>query len=421
MSDYGIEKHLNERKKKILDIVKVFLAVMLLLTFFSKTIYSWTLPKVKYEAVSAGSLTAEIMGEGTVEAKGRVEYYTDIKVAVKDVMVSAGDEVKQGDELFILEKDSLNGELERKKLELVELKLQYDQMYREEEANTREQRLHELKTDLTHREKVYSDYKLLYEKGAESKSSLEEKRMEYEAAKAKYESAEKELSVEAQNNKKEIEAQMVGIQIKELELREIEKKLDKCVITAPFDGIIKEINFKKGMMLNDAMPVYILDNIGDGFEFKADLAVEQCEYINPGDEVKVYIKNREDSQLDGIVKTISTIKDSHDMRSVTVDLGKTELAGGEAGEFYLRKKAGTYDYLVPRSAIHKDSEGAHVYVLQEKDGPLGIEYYAIKQKVAAGDSDYSYTGIYSGLLGDERVIVSSSKDLYDGCQVILEK
>ncbi|KUO73331.1 MAG: hypothetical protein APF77_03470 [Clostridia bacterium BRH_c25] len=421
MTGYDMEKQLNKRKKKISDIVKVFVGIMLLLTFFSKTIYNWTLPKVKYESVSSGSLTAEVMGEGAIEAKGRLEFYTDLRVAVKEVLVSAGDEVKQRDELFIMEKESLSRELQRKKLEFTELKLKYDQLHREEEGNTREQKLSEYKTDLVRKEKLYLDYKLLYESGAESKNGLEEKRLEYEAAKAKYEAAEKESHVQEQKSKNEIAAQEVSIRLKELELAEIENSLGKCVITAPFNGIIKEINFKKGMMLNDNVPVYILDSIAEGFELKAELSAEQCEYINPGDEVKVYIKNKEGGQLDGVVKTVSGAKDSHNKKTVVIDLGEAGLSGGEAGEFYLRKKAGTYDYLVPRSAIHKDSEGACVYILKEKDGPLGIEYYAIKQKVTAGDSDYSSTGIYSGLLGDERVITSASKELSDDCQVILEK
>lgn len=420
MADYNIEKQVNERKKKIFNLAKVFIAAMLLLTFFSKTMYNWTLPTVKYETVSTGNLTVEITVEGIVEAKGRVEYYTDISAAIEDVMVSVGDEVKKGDKLFILEKESLNLELDRKKLELAELKLQHSQMCKAEEANTREQRLYQLKADLAHKEKIYKDYLLLYEKGAEAEAGLKEKSMEYEAAKAEYEIMGKELSVEAQNNEKEIEAQIIRIRLKELELMETEKKLDKCVITAPFSGIIKEINFKKGMVLNDTIPVYVLDSMDDGFEFKADLAAEQCEYINPGDEVKVYVKNKADSQLDGIVKTIDAIKGNQDKKTVTVDLDKAELDGGEIGELYLRKKAGTYDYLVPRAAVYKDSEGSFVYVLQEKDGPLGIEYYALWMQVTTGDSDYSRTGIYSGLLGDEKVIISTNKELSDGCQVILE-
>jgi HlyD family secretion protein len=106
---------------------------------------------------------------------------------------------------------------------------------------------------------------------------------------------------------------------------------------------------------------------------------------------------------------------------VTVELEDADLSGGEAGELYLRKKVGSYDVIVPRSAVKKDSQGEFVYVLEEKEGPLGVEYYVLRKSVTIGDSDNNYVGLRSGLLGNETVVVYSNKSLDDGCQVILEK
>lgn len=413
-------KKLIQRKKSILDAAKVFLAVMLILTFFSKSIYSWTLPKVIVESVGSGSLTKEITGDGIVEAKGRVEYYTDLTASVSDIKVSEGDKVKEGDVLIVLDKEDLQEELTKNRLELEELELQREQLVLEAEGNSSGQ-LDELKADMDSKEKDYTDYKVLFESGAESKSNLEVKKREFDTARFKYESALKEQETETKKNVKELAVKDVDISLKEVEINAIENDLKKCVITAMSSGIIKEINFKKGMPLNSSKPVYILDDADEGFQFKADLPRAQCEYIKPGDEVKVSVKSGENEQYSGVVKAINDKEENIDVRTVIVDLDTAELTGGEAGELYIRKSIDSYDYMIPRSALRESSDGDYVFILIEKEGPLGSEYYVVKQKVTVGDSDYSFTGIYSGLMGDERIITSSNKDLSDGCRVMLKK
>ncbi|SHK42601.1 Multidrug efflux pump subunit AcrA (membrane-fusion protein) [Paramaledivibacter caminithermalis DSM 15212] len=323
-----------------------------------------------------------------------------------------------------MEKADLEEELEKRRLELKELKLKYDKLLIEKGSNSiyiNEQILKELKEDLFQKEKEYLAYKALYEEGAESKNSFEIKEREYCTAKLDYENKKIELEMEMDTKKKDIEIIKVNIEKKELEIKELERKIEKCVVFAMSDGIIKEINFKMGMVLNYTMPVYILDDISKGFELKVAMDNEQCQYIKLGDEVRVSIKNKGKSLVSGEVRAIKDNKDDIDSKIVTIELEEADLIGGEIGEFYLGKKIGSYDYLVPRSAVYQNSEGKYVFVLQEKDGPLGKDYYVIKQKVTTGDSDNNFTGIYSGLLGNEKVVIYSNKNLSNGCQVRLER
>ena len=48
----------------------IFLAVLLVLTFFSNTIMNRTLPEVATQSVTSGSITARVRGTGTVAANG---------------------------------------------------------------------------------------------------------------------------------------------------------------------------------------------------------------------------------------------------------------------------------------------------------------------------------------------------------------
>jgi len=424
LSTSEIKKPILDRKKKILDFAKVFLGIIIFLTFFSKSFYSWTLPKVRAESIGSGTLTKEIMGSGIVTAKERIEHYVSVRSQVKDVRVSVGDEVKKGDIIMVLDKSELEKELERNNIELLELKLQYDRMVSNRDSylvKDYEKRMKELEDDIYQKEKDYLFYKELYERGMESRYNYELKEKDYYDAQSKLESLKEELERELENSNRDIEAAKLDITKKELDIRDIEEDIRNCVIVASSNGIIKEINFKKGMMVYDSVPAYVLDNMKSGFEMKVDLNSELSKYISLGDEVEIKIKNQGNKIIDGVIKSISDKPNDYSRKVVTVDLGEADLSGGEAGELYLRKKIGSYDVVVPRSAVNKDSQGEYVYVLVEKEGPLGVEYYVSRKSVTVGDSDNSYVGLRSGLLGNETVVVYSNKSLYDGSQVILEK
>lgn len=424
LSTSEIKKPIFDRKKKILNFAKVFLGVVIFLTFFSKSFYSWTLPKVRTEDVISGSLTKEITGSGTITAKERIEHYVSVRSKVEDIRVNAGDEVKQGDVIMVLDKSELEKELERNNIELMELKLQYDRLvsYRDSDlANDYEEKLKELQDDLYQKEKEYLLYKELYEKGLESKHNYELKEKEYNDAQLKIENMKKEFELEMENSSRDIEAAKLAIAKKELDIKDIEENIKNCIVVTPSNGIIKEINFKKGMMANDSIPAYALDNIENGFEMEVDLSGELCKYISLRDQVEIRIKNRGNITVDGEIKAINDKQNDYSKKVVAVGLGEADLSGGEAGELYIRKKIGSYDVIVPRSAVNKDSQGEFVYVLEEKDGPLGVEYYVSRRDVTVGDSDNRYVGLLSGLLGNETVVVYSNKSLYDGSQVIVEK
>lgn len=102
--------------------VIVFLVILLLLTFFSNTIMNRSLAEVATQYVGSGSITARVRGSGVVSATGSYEVKAPQTREIRSVMVKVGQEVEQGDVLFILgEGDS--EELERAKENLRQLEL----------------------------------------------------------------------------------------------------------------------------------------------------------------------------------------------------------------------------------------------------------------------------------------------------------
>lgn len=96
----------------------IFLAVMLVLTFFSNTILNWSLPEVSGQYTGRGSISSGISGTGRVAAN--VAYNVEISEGreIEKVHVRQGDTVEAGDLLFTLsEKDSTEIEAAVEQLE----------------------------------------------------------------------------------------------------------------------------------------------------------------------------------------------------------------------------------------------------------------------------------------------------------------
>ena len=102
----------------------VFLAVLLVLTFFSNTIMNRTLPEVATAAVTDGSIVAKVRGSGTVKANGNHDVKATQTREIRSVMVKVGQEVKTGDPLFVLGAGD-SAELEAAKETLRDLQYAY--------------------------------------------------------------------------------------------------------------------------------------------------------------------------------------------------------------------------------------------------------------------------------------------------------
>ncbi|MCM1525313.1 MAG: efflux RND transporter periplasmic adaptor subunit, partial [Ruminococcus sp.] len=93
----------STRKDMIKNIAIVFLAVLLVLTFFSNTFMNYSLPQVSAVYVSQGNISEQIRGSGTIEPAEKYEVKFEQSRAIKSVAVKQGQTVEAGDGLFELE------------------------------------------------------------------------------------------------------------------------------------------------------------------------------------------------------------------------------------------------------------------------------------------------------------------------------
>ena len=204
----------NVKKREwVKTVAIIFLAVMLVLTFFSNTIMNHSLPEVATANVTSGTINAKIRGQGTVSANETYDVTIKQTRKVASIKVKAGQEVAAGDVLFTLEAEE-SDELKQAQTDLESMELNYEKSLiaasTEAARENREvQKLQETYNDLLAQYHQYSnkDASQIAKEKAAADAKLKELQADSKTAQSDYEArvAEKtELETEASELKTHI-------------------------------------------------------------------------------------------------------------------------------------------------------------------------------------------------------------------------
>lgn len=106
-----MNKDVTKRRSTIKNIAIIFLAVMLVLTFFSNTILNYSLPEVAVQYPMYGTISSRIRGQGTVTANQTYQVYFDESRIIQSVEARRGEMIQKGAVIYHLEdapSDELN-------------------------------------------------------------------------------------------------------------------------------------------------------------------------------------------------------------------------------------------------------------------------------------------------------------------------
>lgn len=409
-------------------VLKVFIMFILIFTFFSKSFLWWTLPRVTVDSVDSGSLLKVIRGEGTVHPKEKIEFYSDISAKILTLSTKKYEKVYAGDLLMVLDKAPIEKNMENLKLELAKLELSLRRIKLSREntiLRLKSESIESYAWEMQNSKKIYEIQMIIYESGAISEIELSQFEENYIRAKENYEN---QLKISIQNDKvrrneilgldTQIEELNLSIKITKEEILSLEDDIKLCEVRANEPGIIENLPFSEGMMVNSGELLYILSSTEEGFEVHSDFPGETMKYISVGDKFSVTVKELGEV-IDGYV-TEKRKSDLSGSETLIMDIDHMELKGGEVCDLFLRKRYGDYDIRVPRSAIYSTFEIENVFVLIEHDTAFGKSYTVQFKEILLGESDDINVGVDSGLMGNEKIVITSTRNLSDGDKVILD-
>jgi HlyD family secretion protein len=231
----------------------------------------------------------------------------------------------------------------------------------------------------------------------------------------------KELAVEAAQKavdqanggiamaQKNLDQSQDGITLAQTNVNYLQKQIDDCTMTAPFDGVVATLYYKQGdiIPLPEVAPqivVYLVDTTN----LEADVNVDEMDIpsVQAGQNAIIRLDALPGSQMQGKVGSISTIPNPQAAAAgATVYVAKVNFSVPQG----LVVKAGMNTnvdiitmeeknvLLLPDQAIKQDSQGkAYVQVMNNQQ--------TVNQQVVIGACDGVRTEIISGLKEGDKVV-----------------
>lgn len=432
MENIQTESQLLKRKKIIRRAAVIFICIIILLTFFSSTINNFLLPTVESGTVSTGTLSNEITAEGEVFPVSTEAIYAYGTWKVRDIKVKEEQEVATGEELAVI--DSKDLQLDIKKAELNVQKLENELMrYRN---GFQEADLEQYKNDceaalkaVQKAQKNLEDQKALYSVDAVSLQDVNDAQDKLEAAKSEYNEKQRTLSQKETESKKAGESYGINIAEKESELEVGKLELQRMKNNIPVDGIIKapvggtvrSISIEKGSVTGSGQVLFEIVKKESGLAVRWTLETKPAGEVEVNDAVEISGEADKSFSFTGRVKEKKYLTEGgkYQFTSYLEDF-KEELKIGQKVDVAVKKESKQYPVLIPNGSVVDEGGRKYIFILKERKGVLGTETYVQKVEITVQEEGDLYSAVASsGFMGDEKIVVFSSKALSDGLQVKL--
>lgn len=429
--------------KKVLIGFAAFLGFMVICTLISKSVYAYRLPMVSTCVPESKYIEHKVEAQGIVEAGGEktVTYLAGLRI--DSVLVHVGDRVEEGDALFQVDLEDLKELMEEKKNEMSKVSLQInailenqaiEQQKREVElARAREDydttsRLQDTQVGRAMESYVQAENDLEENGGEEAlKDALQSAAYGEADAKAARDEAVKQAQRKVEDLlwPEEITTELETARLEQTvlseKLQEYQKILDnQGVVTAPFSGVVTKIAVGAGERIPDTA-VLLLSDESLPCQLKILLDKEQKNYISLGDQVLVSLEGK-GRELEEKVDYLAASELSPEKYEALITLPEGTGIPGLSGTVSRTESGEKYRLCIPAAAVHSEDNRNYVYVLKEREGILGQEYYVDEMNVSVIDKNDNWAAIEEGTVDKEsRIILSATKEVKTGESVRWEE
>lgn len=423
------------RKKRLITGFVLFLGFMWLCTVVSKSIYASRLAMVSAQKPEARYIEHVVEAQGMVEAGGKQAVIALGGVRVKEITAHIGDRVEEGDLLFTVDLEDLEEIMKESRTEIARVQLQIDTILSNEELARQQKALQE--------ERAREDYDTLAryqdslvgraaEEVAKAEEAIEENGESKELLDALQAAAYAEAdakwnrdntvksagrSVEDTTAKEQQDATLEVYQLELSALKENLSHYQKLVaaegkITAEQSGLVTDIFIQVGGRVPDTASLLLTDDTLP-YQFKVVLSKEEKKYVGLNDTVTLRLDGFS-SKIDASVAYLAESSTSPGNFELMITLPEEMGIPGLSGTLSRSETGDRQSLCIPTSALHTENNRTFVYLVSEREGILGQEYYVEEINVKVVDQNDDWTAIEGGLSSESRVITSSTDEIRKG-------
>ncbi|HEX2954193.1 MAG TPA: efflux RND transporter periplasmic adaptor subunit [Bacillota bacterium] len=446
------------KKRLTIIITCVVIFIILVIGYRANRQYLTHYPRVQAAMAERGDLIEDIEVSGKILGEDVRDIYADINGKIDRVYVDEGDYVKVGQPIMSFDANDIRLQLAQCQAEIIRL-TQEDERLREQgvtpEIIAAEGKIAQEKIVLGQAERDYQRKQSLYKDDVISKNELDRSEDDYQAAKQRFDQAQKELQLAKANKiSRSLETNQANLKVLRLQEQYLRKAIRDLTVLSPISGRISEIFPKAG---ERTRPEDRLGQVIDekNIKVEAEVPAEDAPKVRNGDPAEVSfgtiadpykaivteqlppVKNMDNTYGNARIRLRVTNKNVTLIPGTTVcvriRIGRAKLAvivPIEAVHEERRTVRGDQEYFSVRPGTGENRK--YVYVLkdcsetldstQEKERRWMIRdniYQARKVYIKTGVSNVDRVEVLSGLDPFSQVIIYGDREINDYDRVIV--
>lgn len=448
---------MEKRKKRIAAGLVFFLGFMWVCTLVSKSIYASGLPMVTTTRIDAKYIEHVVEMEGIVEAGAKLPVVVLGGLRVEELAVHTGDKVEEGDLLFTVDLEDIREKIAEQETACQKVQLQIDAILHNKELAEAQKALEEARAredyDALAR---YQD--TLVGRAAEDVAQAEEDLEELQEENREHENGDEPETEDEQEARRQEEERLkqqlqaavyaeadakwnrettmkdAGRKIEDILLEEdldatllvyrtevnsIREKIAQYQaiidregkITADISGMVTDVYVEVGGRVPDTASLLLADD-EVACQFRTTLTKEQKSYVNLNDDAKLELDGKK--AINVRIDYLAENENAPGTFTALVQLPEDTGMPGLSGVLKCAKSGEKHPCCVSLLALHAQNDRHFVYVVSEREGILGQEYYVEEINVSVIDKNDQWAAVEGALTSDSRIIASSTKELSRG-------
>ncbi len=422
--------------KKVITGFAVFLGFMVICTLISKSVYAYRLPVVSTCEPESKYIEHKVQAEGIVEAGGEKTVTCLPGLRIDSVLVHVGEKVEEGDALFQVDLADIKKLMEEKQNEISRVSFQISAILENQAAREQKREL-----ELARAREDYDTTSRLQdtqvgramESYVQAENDLEENGGDEELKDALQSAAYGEADSKAARDEAvkqaqrkvedillpedvsaELETARLEQRLLSESLQEYQKVLDnQGVVRAPFGGVVTKVAVGAGERVPDTA-VILLSDESLPCQLKIVLDKEQKKYIGLGEQVQIRLEGKS-RELEAKIDYLAESEGSPEKYEALIILPEGTGVPGMSGVVSRSENGEKHSLCLPADAVHSENERNYVYLLKEREGILGQEYYVDEINVRVADKNDNWAAVEEGVLDKEsRIILSAAKEVEKG-------
>ena len=370
-------------------------------------------PYQETEEIKKGDMTISVKATGNLEPWDKIDLRPEASGKVEKLLVEAGDTVKKGQVVAILDQTSQKNSLERAKANVELNKAQLDgakKGYRDVEKISLEDSISKAKLALEDADREYKRVKELYDKGFASRKEYDQTKTARDQAEQVLKGLNEQLKRTLAGGEKEsVKQAQAAYRMSLTELREAERLLGDATVVSPMNGIVLQRFVSEGSVILSGLSTFsqgeAMFTIGDVSKMKLVALVDEGDVgkVKVGQSVLIEVDAYPDEKFQGKVTRIAPQgkADQSVMTTFGVEIeipnADGRLKSGFTADVEIVVDEVKGAILVPfRAVLEKDSK-YYIWVVDKDD-------YVEEREIKVGKTNYESYEVLSGLNVGEKVI-----------------